>query len=74
MIKYSTINHLYRIYDTTNSLNLGYRHIAIPGDFESQADEMFDPIEMQRLFELGYRMGLSGTGWKDSPPEYLLGQ
>ncbi len=74
MIRYSTINHLHRIYDTANSLNPGYRHIVIPGDFESQVDEMFDPIEMQRLFEPGYRMGVSGTGWKDRPPEYLPGQ
>jgi len=74
MIKYSAINHLHRIYNATNSMNLEYRDIAIPKEFESQADEMFDPIEMQRLFELGYRMGLSGTGWKDSPPEYLLGR
>ena len=72
MIKYSAINNLNRLYITTGQANLGFRFAAIPNDFESQADEPFDPEEMKRLFELGYQMGLAGTAWRDTPPRYLL--
>ncbi len=68
MIKYSAFNDLHRIRASTENEKLGFRFIAIPDEFESQADEPFDPEEMQRLFELGYKMGLSGNAWRDTPP------
>jgi hypothetical protein len=70
MIKFAAINDLYRLYLTTSTAGLGFRYVAIPDDFESQADEVFDPQEMKRLFELGYETGLSGTAWQDRPPRY----
>ena len=72
MIKFAAINDLYRLYVTTDAARLGFRYVAIPDDFESQADEVFDPQEMNRLFELGYETGLSGTAWQDRPPLYQL--
>ena len=67
MIKFAAINDLYRLYVTTDAARLGFRYVAIPDDFESEADEVFDPQEMRRLFELGYETGLSGTAWQDTP-------
>ncbi len=74
MIKYAAINDLYRLYVTTDAARLGFRYVAIPDDFESQADEVFDPREMNRLFALGYETGLAGTAWQDNPPRYQLQQ
>ena len=74
MIKYATFNDLHRIHGNTDTAHLSFRYTAIPDDFESQADEVFDPEEMKRLFELGYEMGLSGSAWRDTPPGYLLEQ
>ena len=74
MIKYAAFNDLHRIHGNTDTAELGFRYTAIPDDFESQADEVFDPEEMKRLFELGYEMGLSGSAWRDTPPGYLLEQ
>jgi predicted acylesterase/phospholipase RssA len=68
MIKYAAINDLYRLYVATANAKLGFRYVAIPDDFESQADEMFDPQEMKRLFELGYETGMAGSRWKVTPP------
>ena len=70
MIKYAGINDLYRLKVATNTASLGFRYVAIPDDFESQADEMFDPREMTRLYKLGYEKGLDGTAWQDTPPRY----
>jgi hypothetical protein len=71
MIKYAAVNDLHRIYVTSDSANLDFRYVAIPDDFESQADEPFDPVEMKRLFELGYQTGRTGA-WRDTPPRSLL--
>lgn len=68
MIKFAAINDLYRIYLNTTTARLGYRYVAIPDEFEFQADEEFDPREMARLFELGYRLGLEGSAWQETPP------
>jgi predicted acylesterase/phospholipase RssA len=68
MIKFAAINDLYRIYLNTTTARLGYRYVAIPDEFEFQADEEFDPREMARLFELGYRLGLEGSAWEETPP------
>ena len=68
MIKFAAFHALHRIHTGTDTGKLGFRYIAIPDDFESQADEPFDRREMKRLFELGYQMGLAGTAWQDTPP------
>lgn len=72
MIKYAAFRDLSSIYATTQAGNLAFRHVSIPDDFESKADEPFDPREMARLFELGYRMGLDDAAWRDTSPRYLF--
>jgi predicted acylesterase/phospholipase RssA len=72
LIKYAAFHDLARIYVTTNAAGVGFRYIAIPDDFELKAEEPFDPQEMKRLFELGYGMGLTGTGWRDTSPRYVF--
>jgi hypothetical protein len=71
LIKYAAFNDLYRVHGSTAAANLGFRYAAIPDDFESKADEVFDPEEMKRLFELGYELGSAGSAWRDTPPGYL---
>jgi predicted acylesterase/phospholipase RssA len=64
MIKFAAINDLYRLHVNTDASGLGLQYVAIPDEFESQSDEMFDPQEMKRLFALGYETGISGSGWQ----------
>lgn len=61
---------LHRIHGKTDATNLGFRYAAIPDDFDSKADEVFDPEEMKPLFELGYWMGSTCSAWRDTPPGY----
>jgi hypothetical protein len=68
MVKSAAFQGLHLIHTSTNASNLGFRYVAIPNDFESQADEPFDPREMKRLFELGHELGLAGSAWRDTPP------
>jgi len=74
MIKYTAFNELHRIQSNTDATNLGFRYAAIPDDFQSKAEEVFDPREMKRLFELGYELGSTGSAWRDTPPGYLMEQ
>ena len=74
LIKYAAFSKLHSVHGSTNAADLGFRYAAIPDDFESKADEVFDPEEMKRLFKLGYEMGSAGSAWRDTPPAYLLEQ
>ena len=71
MVKFAAFNDLYRIHSSASAAELGFRFAAIPDDFKSTAEEMFDPEEMKRLFELGYEMGLAGTVWRATPTRYF---
>lgn len=70
-IKAAAIHDLLRIYYDTQTDSLGFRYAAIPDEFESMADEPFDPREMARLFALGYEMGKTGSAWQEAAPRYV---
>ena len=74
MIKFAAINDLYRLHVNTDASGLGLRYVAIPDEFESQADEVFDPQEMNRLFELGCQTGISGSAWQETRPREQVSQ
>jgi len=68
MIKAGAVNDLYRIYTFAQRDNVAFHYIGIPEDYVSGSTEPFDQKEMNRLFEIGYREGLSGGDWQDQPP------
>jgi hypothetical protein len=68
MIKTAAVDDLFRMYAFTRREQLGFKYIDIPDDFESRAQEPFDPEEMGRLFETGYQLALSGDVWQTTPP------
>jgi len=59
---------LYRLYAVTQRDNVNFNYISIPDDYQGNANEAFDMQEMQRIFDLGYELGLSGNAWKKTPP------
>jgi len=68
MIKAAAMNDLYRIYAFAQRDNVEFHYVGIPDDYVSASTEAFDQKEMNRLFEIGYREGLSGGDWQDQPP------
>jgi len=64
------IGDLYRIYSVAQREGIKFKLAFIPSDFELQPSEIFDPVEMEKLFDLGYRMALSGDPWQNHPPGY----
>jgi len=61
---------LYRIYTIALREGIKFKLVFIPSDFELQPSEIFDPVVMEKLFDLGYHMALSGDPWQNHPPRY----
>jgi len=72
LIRTQGIGDIYQIYALCkrdgNDFNLAY----IPTDFNEKPTEGFDPIYMNKLFKLGYKMGLEGYQWRKVPPGYTV--
>ena len=64
------IGDLYRIYLTTQKDQIGFNLAYIPADFVPNSKEAFDPEEMKRLYNLGYKMAKSGYPWDKHPPGF----
>ena len=71
LIRTQGIGDLYQIYSLCerdgNDFNLAY----IPSDFMERPTELFDPVYMGKLFELGYQMAREGYPWKKGPPGFV---
>lgn len=42
----------------------------IPRDFDLESDGPFDPVYMQALYDLGFKMGVDGDIWEPFPPGF----
>jgi hypothetical protein len=45
-----------------------FRWVTIPRDVYMVAEETFDPVQMQQLYDLGLRMAADGGEWSSEPP------
>jgi hypothetical protein len=52
----------------TQNAGSGFHFVSIPEDYVSVAQEAFDPVDMRRLFDIGYEIAMSGKPWKTAPP------
>jgi predicted acylesterase/phospholipase RssA len=59
---------MYRLYLEANKSGIDYNLAYIPPEFKLKAKETFDKAYMNKLFDLGYRMALSGYPWEKEPP------
>lgn len=62
---------LFRIYAVAVREGAGFRWITIPDGFELAGDQVFDPVRMTGLYELGHRIALAGQQWLTEPPGML---
>jgi predicted patatin/cPLA2 family phospholipase len=68
-----TRNDIYRIHDLALATGSQFRLIAVPPEMPLNPNSLnVDRLEMERLFETGYQMGLTGQGWLDAPPQLEL--
>ena len=68
MIDSQGVGDAYRIFVYTKKGGNDFNLAFIPPDFKSEAKEMFDPADMKRLFDRGYRDAVAGYNWHKMPP------
>lgn len=68
LIRTQGLGHLSTIYLLAQRDGGNFRLSYIPDYFDVEAEEMFDPVYMQTLHDVGYRLGRNGVGWLDRPP------
>jgi hypothetical protein len=61
---------MYRLYLETQQAGIDYNLAYIPSEFNVKSKEPFDQEYMGKLFDLGYRMALSGYPWEKTPPGF----
>jgi len=66
--KSKTIGDLFRIYAVSLRESAGFKMITIPEGAELSGSEVFDPVVMRQLYEIGYRKALDGPVWLTDPP------
>jgi predicted acylesterase/phospholipase RssA len=64
----AALGDLFRIYSFAQSEGAGFQWITIPDYVAMGGDEVFDPREMQSLYDLGFGLATSGGGWYTLPP------
>jgi predicted patatin/cPLA2 family phospholipase len=69
LIRTQGIGDMYRIYSSAVRDGLSYHETNIPDDFDVKSNEMFDPVYMRKLYDLGFELGKSGKAWHDRPPD-----
>lgn len=64
-----TRNDLIRIYTLTLLTGMEFHVAAIPQEMPLGEDSLsFDPKEMKRLYDCGYRLAAASQAWSDVPP------
>ncbi len=72
LIRTQGMGDLYRIYLGAKRDAMPYRLAYIPGDFDVEPEEDFDPKCMRALFDLAYELSRDGYDWANSPPGIAL--
>jgi len=70
LIRTQGIGDLYQIYALCQRDGIDFNLAYIPSSFTDQPSEGFDPVYMQRLFDLGYDMARNGYPWHKGPPGF----
>jgi len=72
MINAQGVGDIYQLYAFSKLGNGDFNLAYIPATHISNAREPFDPVEMRKLFALGYDEAAAGYNWKKVPPGFSL--
>lgn len=68
LIRTQGFGDMYRMYISAKRDGLDYNLAYIPDSFDAPLKEAFDPVYMNELYALGYRMAKAGYPWSKAPP------
>jgi hypothetical protein len=64
----AVVGDLFRIYGFARQEGASFHWVTIPNDVSMNADETFDPVNMNMLYAVGYRIAVSADPWATAPP------
>jgi len=64
----AVIGDLFRIYTITAREQGRFNWVTIPNELKLGGEELFDPVAMTALYEVGLRLGKDGSGWRTRLP------
>jgi len=64
----AALGDIFRIYSYAQTQQAGFQWITIPEDVAIDGDEVFDPVKMQSLYDLGLSLAAAGRSWQLLPP------
>lgn len=68
LMKAHSWEDIFRLYFVAQMDKVEFNYVSIPDSYVASGKEMFDPVEMKRLFDTGYEMAKSGYKWNKVPP------
>lgn len=69
LTKAQAMSDLNRIYELAREQNLDFNWVAVPAEYERSGGKEFNTDDMNRLFKIGYEMGLKENIWRIKPPK-----
>lgn len=73
MISGSGGSDIYKILRVAERDQADFQLVYIPDSFDVEPQEVFDPVYMRALYELGFEYGKAGDKWRDYPPDFTPG-
>jgi hypothetical protein len=64
----AVLGDLFRISGYAQRTGAGFHWVTIPNDVSMESDEVFDPMAMNLLYNVGYQLGATGDAWATLPP------
>jgi hypothetical protein len=64
----AVLGDLFRIYGYAQREHASFHWVTIPNDVSMDGDEVFDPVKMKMLYDVGYGIALGSKPWANSPP------
>lgn len=68
--KWAVVGDLFRIYASTLRERATFHWVTIPEGVDLAGEQVFDPVLMSRLYELGYEKARTGPPWATVPPGF----
>ena len=68
LMKAQSWGDIFRLYNNAQRDNVEFHYISLPYGYEAKGNEMFDPKEMKRLYDLGYSIAISDNPWQKEIP------
>ena len=70
LFNYQGLADVFRLYILSKERKHDFHVAYIPVDFKSEGNQMFDPAQMTKLFDVGYKEAVEGTAWRPEPPMF----